>query len=159
NLVADIPNPFGEVPVFHFRRDRRRISSELDNVLEPQDAINKLFADMMVAAEFGAFKQRWIISNADNTDIKNAPNKIWDIPASAPGEQPTQVGEFGETDLGNFLEAMDRISGYVGAISRTPKHYFFGLGGDPSGEALIALEAPLNKKAERYVALFSATWK
>ena len=43
-----------------------------------QNAINKLVTDLMVAAEYGAFMQRWIISNADTSSLKNAPNEIWE---------------------------------------------------------------------------------
>ena len=39
-----VPNPYGVVPVFHFRRERRAIKSELANIYGPQDAINKLLA-------------------------------------------------------------------------------------------------------------------
>ena len=53
----------------------------------------------------------------------------------------------------------DSISAAIGIISRTPKHYFYSQGGDPSGEALIALEAPLNKKCMRHIARFTPTWQ
>lgn len=158
---ADMPSEehdFGEVPVFHFRTDRRKITSRLQNVLEPQNAINKLLADMMVAAEFGAFKQRWIVSNADITTLKNSPNEIWNIPAGDGSDEGTQVGEFSAMELGNYLGAMDKLATTIGVITRTPKHYFFGQGGDPSGEALIAMEAPLNKKAQKAIDVFKPTW-
>jgi hypothetical protein len=153
------PNPFGMVPVFHLRKERRRIKSELENVVTLQDAINKLFADMMVSAEFAAFRQRYIISNADTSSLKNAPNEIWNIPAGDGVGQGTAVGEFGEAGLGNYLTAMDKLAGSVGIITRTPRHYFFNQSGDPSGEALIALEAPLNKKCTRFIGRFGHTWQ
>jgi hypothetical protein len=46
----------------------------------------------------------------------------------------------------------------IAVISRTPKHYFWSQG-TPSGEALIMQEAPLSKKAARYIAHFSSTWQ
>lgn len=159
---ADPPradNPHGVIPVVHFRKERRGIVSELSrSIRDQQDAVNKLLADMMVAAEFGAFKQRWVISNADTSKLKNAPNEVWDVPAAPTGEQPTAVGEFKETDLGGFLDAIDKLAAAMAIISRTPKHYFWAQGGDPSGEALIALEAPLNKKASRYIERFRVGW-
>jgi hypothetical protein len=152
-------NPFGVVPVFHFVRDRHLIQSTLTNVVPIQDAINKLLGDMMIAAEFGAFRQRWAITNADTSQLRNAPNEIWELPAAQAGEQPTTVGEFATTDLANYLNAIDRLSASIGVITQTPRHYFFQQGGDPSGEALIAMEAPLNRKVERYQAALGATWK
>lgn len=151
-------NPYGVVPIFHFRRDRQRISSELQNVIEPQDAVNKLLSDMMIAAEFGAFKQRWAISDSDTSQLKNAPNIIWNIPAGDGEGQPTSVGEFDATPLENYLGAIDKWTTSIAIISRTPKHYFFGQGGDPSGEALIAMESPLNHKAQKYIDGFIPPW-
>lgn len=152
-------NPYALVPVFHLRRERRAILSEMRNAIEPQDAINKLLSDMMVAAEFGAFKQRWIISNAEVKRMKNAPNLIWDLPSGDGAGQPTTVGEFSATELGNYLAAIDKLSTAIGVITRTPRHYFFSQAGDPSGEALIAMEAPLNHKAEMYIARFQPVWR
>ena len=155
------PNPWGRIPVFHLRPERRVIKGELtDSIRDLQDATNKLFADMMVAAEFGAYKQRWIISNAGNLgQLKNAPNEIWDIPAGDGQGQQTTVGEFSATDLANYLDAMDKLASSMAIISRTPKHYFFNQGGDPSGEALIAMEAPLNKKCERLIDIMQSAWR
>jgi hypothetical protein len=151
-------NPYTLIPAFHFRRERRALSSELQNVIAPQDAINKLLADMMVAAEFGAFKQRWIISSADPGKFKNSPNAIWDIPGGDGEGQPTSVGEFDVTPLANYIEAIDKWTNAIAIISRTPKHYFFGQGGDPSGEALIAMESPLNHKCEKYIERVTDPW-
>ena len=152
-------NPYGQIPVFHLRRERRKTQSELANAMAPQDAVNKLLADMMVAAEFGAFRQRYAIANADLTALKNAPNEIWFLPASDGTGQPTQVGEFAQTDLGVYLTAIDKLATSIAIITRTPKHYFYQQTGDPSGEALIAMEAPLNRKVTRYIERFSATWQ
>lgn len=153
-------NPYGLIPVFHFRRERRVISSELANVLGPQDAINKILADMMVASEFGAFPQRYIISSvsAGSGTVKISPKTILDIPGSDGEGQPTSVGQFDTTQLSNYLQAIDKWTNAIAIISRTPKHYFFGQGGDPSGEALIAMEAPLNKKCQKYITRFTAGW-
>jgi hypothetical protein len=152
-------NPFGEVPVFHLRT-RHDIRSELENVTSLQDGINKLLADMMVSAEYGAFKQRWIISGSDNiAPLKNAPTEIWALPAGDGVGQQTQVGEFSATDLKVYLEAIDKLVLAIGIITRTPRHYFFAQGGDPSGEALIAMESPLVKKCSDYIVRFRTTWR
>lgn len=160
-LSEPAENPFGVVPVFHLRRERRGTISELNNVIGPQDSINKLLADMMVAAEYGAFKQRWVISQTQIKDgvLKNAPNELWGLQASDGEGQGTQVGEFSASDLGNYINAIEQRVNTVAIISRTPKHYFYSQGGDPSGEALIAMEAPINKKAGRYINRFTVTWR
>jgi hypothetical protein len=153
------PNPYGVVPVFHLRRQRRAISSELDNARTPQDAVNKLLADMMVAAEFGAFRQRYIISQVDPGTFRNAPNEVWAIPSGDGTGQAASVGEFSQTDLGVYLAAIDKLATSIGIITRTPKAYFYGQGGDPSGEALIAMEAALNRKCQGYIERFTVVWR
>jgi hypothetical protein len=156
---ASGPNPYGEVPVFHLRPETRATKGELANILEPQDAVNKLLCDMMVAAEFGAMAQRYVISNADVATLQNGPGQIWDVPQGASQDHPSQVGQFDATPLRNFLDAIDHVVRSIAIISRTPKHFFFQQGGDPSGEALIAMEAPLNRKVQRRIRHFSAGWR
>lgn len=152
-------NPFKPtIPVFHFRRDRRSGKGELQNVIDLQDAFNKLFADMMMASEFGAFKQRYVISNADTAKLKNAPNEIWEVPAAEAGDQPTSVGQFDATELSNFTTAMDFVANKVAVVTRTPKHYLLATGGDPSGEALMVAESSLVKKALSYQRRLDPTW-
>ena len=151
-------NPFGVIPVFHFRSNRRVVKSQLANVTEIQDAVNKLLADMMVAAEFGAFPQRYVISGAGIAGLRNNPNEIWDLAASDQGIQATQAGQFAATDLNNYILAINKLSADIGVITRTPRHYFYAQGGDPSGEALIAMEAPLIKKAVHLQSMMAPTW-
>lgn len=151
-------NPYGEIPVFRFV-GRRQAIGEITDVVPVQNGINKLLTDMMVAAEYGAFRQRWIISNSDTNMLRNSPDEIWSVPAGDGMGQPTQVGEFSATDLDNYLSACEHLSGDIAKITRTPKHYFYSQSGDPSGEALIAMEAPLNRKAQNRIERFSSAWK
>ncbi len=156
---AVMVNPLLTVPVFHFRQGRRRAKSDLVNVVSIQDGINKLLADMMVAAEFGAFKQRWVISNVEvNGKLKNAPSEIWDIPAGDGVGQQTQVGQFEHTPLENYLKAVDQMSNSLSSITRTPKHYFFSIGSNLSGDALTAMEAPLVKKSQDRIDRCEPVW-
>lgn len=152
-------NPFGEIPIFHFRRDRRVVRSELAPVLDSQDAINKLFSDKMVAAEFGAFRQRYFVTNADLKKALQNPYEHLTIPASEGEGESTQVGEFTPADLAGYIQAMQWLAAVIGYLTQTPQHYLFGGAAQISGEALIALEAPLNKKCSRYISNFTATWK
>jgi hypothetical protein len=153
------PNPHGQIPVFHFAINKRKIIGDLYNIVPVQNGINKLLTDMMVAAEYGAFKQRWVISNADPGVLKNSPNEIWSLAAGDGAGQATSVGEFSATDLKNYLDAINQLAGDIARMSRTPKHYFFSQGGDPSGEALIAMEAPLNRKVQDRIERVEPVWK
>jgi len=157
--AAVAENPYGQIPVFHFRSNRRKPKSQLVNVVEVQDAVNKLLADMMVAAEFGAFPQRYVISSAGIANLKNNPNAIWDLVAAEQGMQATTPGQFVATELQNYLNAINKLSADIGIITRTPRHYFYQQGGDPSGEALLAMESPLMKKAHRLQQTLVPTWR
>jgi len=153
-------NPWNVIPVFHFRRSRRVIKSELVNVIPLQNGINKLAADMMVAAEYGAFKQRYVISQLEALGkLRNAPNEIWHLPAGDGVGQGTVVGEFSATDLKNYLDAIENLANTISTITGTPKHFFFQAGGTPSGEALITEEAPLVAKVLRYQRLAIPVWQ
>jgi hypothetical protein len=159
--MPSAPNPYDTIPVFRFCTNRRSHNGALADVLTLQDAINKLLADMMVVSEFGAFPQRWIISNAEGLDktLKNGPNLIWQIPAGDGVGQQVSVGAFQGADLAKYLDAIDKIANSIAIISRTPKHYFYNAGASLSGEALIAMEAPLNKKVGRLEEGFGVIWQ
>lgn len=159
-LAETAENPFNTIPVFHFRTGQRCTRSELTNVLPIQNGINKLLTDMMVTAEYLAFPQRYIISNADvQGKVRNAPNEILDLPAGDGIGQQTQAGQFPAADLENYLKAIDNMATALSSITRTPKHYFFSVGSNLSGEALIAMEAPLNKKAQDRIDRFTPVWQ
>jgi SPP1 family phage portal protein len=145
-------NLYGKIPVFHFYLSRNS-KGDLYNIITLQDAVNKLFSDMMVAGEFAALKQRYVITSEDTSALKNAPNEIWQLP------EGSQAGQFESTPLDTFLDPIDKIANSIAIISRTPKHYFYNAGAGISGEALLAMEAPLTKKVDQRKTSFSATWK
>lgn len=152
--TAEAKNPFEEIPVFHFKA-----GSDIEQILELQDAVNKLFNDMMVTAEFSAFPQRYVISNADTSTLKNGPNKVWDIPAGDGIGQQSSAGQFGQATLDGYLKAIQDLVNNIGIITRTPKHYLMDVGSGISGDALIAMEAPLVKKVEQLQERFGVVWK
>jgi hypothetical protein len=152
-------NVFGVIPVFHWQTSRTTKKRDMGpSEISMQDAINKLFSDMMVSSEFNSYTQRVIISKADPGNMPNEPGSNWWIPQPTDGN-PTSVQELGNKSLDGFLNGIDKIASTLAIISRTPKHYFFSQGGDPSGEALLALEAPLNKKVKKRQARYSVEWK
>lgn len=152
-------NPFGQVPIFHFRRDRRKVISELADILTLQDAINKLLSDLMVSSEFTSLMERYVVTNASVGNAQNSPDRILVIPKGTSEEEPTKVGNFEAMTLDTFLKSIDKLAYAAGVITRTPRHYFYDQGGDPSGEALITMEAPLVKKTKRFIRRHQNTWQ
>jgi hypothetical protein len=153
-------NPYApDLPVFHFQLEKRIVKSDIKNVIPLQNGMNKLMADMMITSEFAAWPQRYIISQADTTALQVKPGTILNIPAGLQGEQASSAGEFQAAPLSNYLDGVDKLIGYTSSITNTPKHYFDPSGDAPSGEALIAMEAPLNKKAQDRIDKFSPVWQ
>lgn len=156
NGIAD--NPYGVIPVFHFRRSSRQ-QSELRDVMDAQDGINMLLKNMIVAAEFDALRQKYIISQADVGNMPQLPGVIWELPAGEEGGQPTSVGQFEASQLENFLKPIDQLVNYTAIVTRVPRHYFYSTGDVPSGDALQVMEAPLVKKAKDSMLRFGMTWR
>ncbi len=158
--LDEVGNPYGRVPIFHFRTRLRRMRNDLSDVIPVQNAINKLLTDMMVTAEFGAFPQRYVISNMTvKGKLKNAPGEVWDLAGGDGMGQQTVAGQFAAAGLDNYMKTIDKLATAISSITRTPKHYFFSIGSNLSGESLIAMEASLNKKAASRIERFVPVWQ
>jgi hypothetical protein len=159
-----VPNPFGVVPVVPLPNRPGLITesaSEIENILSKQDMINKLMADMIVAAEFGAFRQRWatgveIPKNAAGDEIESfdsAAGRVWSTAAP-----DAKFGEFEQTDLGVYVKAIEMLVQHIASQTATPPHYLLATGQLPSGESLRAAEAPLVAKAKRKQQVYGGAW-
>ncbi|CAB4604743.1 unannotated protein [freshwater metagenome] len=160
-----IPNEWGVVPVVPIPNRPGLLDetvSEIENVLSKQDMINKLMADMIVAAEYGAFRQRWatgieIPKGADGReteDFASAVDRLWHVPAP-----DAKFGEFNQTDLGIYVKAIEMLVQHIASQTATPPHYLLSTGQMPSGESLRAAEAPLVAKARRKQRVFGGGWE
>lgn len=159
------PHAFGSVPMVRFSRtwDGR---SRLDDVIPVQDRINRLTADKVVAAEFGAFPQRWALTNDDPPPdaLRAGPGGVWVIPprsVSTDGgeEAPTTVGQFPSADLLNYDQTIQRETNALFSIAQLPRHLLVDPGVAPSGEAVLADEAPMVAQVRGYRDMFTASWR
>jgi len=153
-LDSQEPNPYGAIPVFQLTTP-----GETVKILTLQDAINKMMSDMMVSAEFGAYVQRFVISQGDPGELRNGPNQIWWIPSGDGQGQSASVGQFTPTALNGYLDAMDKLANAIAIITRTPKHYFLTTGANVSGDALLVMESPLVKKVHKRQMTLTADWQ
>lgn len=137
--------------------------SEIEDLLTAQDAINKLEADLLVAAEFAAFRQRWatgIEVPEDETgqpieQYKAAVNRVW----AAEGDK-ARFGDFDVSDLRPYIAAIEKWIQNIATRSRTPAHYLLGQSGRfPSGESLTATETGLVAKARRAMRWYGEAWE
>jgi len=149
-----LPNPIGVVPVVSLVNRPRLVGSgrsELISVRPIQDALNKLFTDMLVSADANAFRQRWATGIEIPLDpetgqtvetFRTAIDRIWSTVAP-----DAKFGDFDETKLEGYRGAIEMAVQHVATITRTPAHYLMGQSGTfPSGESLKATETGLVAK-------------
>jgi hypothetical protein len=168
-----LPNQWGEVPVFHFAFDAGIGEcgiSELRDVIPIQDAINKELCDMIVASEFGAFRQRWmtggfaegepkydangrLIVQAD-TVLRVGVDRFLNIP-----NPEAKFGEFSETPLANFINTIDSLMSDVARIKGIPLHEILMSGTFPSGESQKTAETRLVAKVKDTQIDFGDVWE
>lgn len=125
--------------------------SDMADAISTVDQINVLLCDMLIAAEYAAFRQRWatglqVPSDPDTgkpiEPFKSAVDRLW-ISTSP----DTRFGEFGATDLANYIRAIqDRIQSLASRLRIPPHILMAGMGSFPSGESLRAAETGLVAK-------------
>lgn len=162
-----VTNIWDEVPVFHFANnasvgDYGR--SELKDVIPLQDGLNKAIADMLVAMEFHAYPQRWVVGLEVDTDpdtgravnppFKPGADRLWTV-----GDPAAKFGQFDPAGLEGFLRVQDSFRAEIARVTGTPMHYLMLSGEFPSGESMKTAEARLVKKVfDRQVA-FGDVWE
>ena len=153
----DIPNPYGRVPVFHFRNKRQNSThgqSEIEVVIPVQNAVNKMLMDLMVGSEFGSFRQKWMTGAGHPPEgWKAGSGRVW-----ATTDPNARFGEFGQIDLDPITKAIDSLIGHIAKITNTPMHYLRPSGDMPSGEALKTAESGLVTKAAQRAKTWGPAW-
>jgi hypothetical protein len=163
--VWPLPNPYGIVPLFHFRCRGRMGGmgrSELKNVIPLQDALNKTVVDTLVGSEVHALPQRWVIGvdlqfqdGKFVAPFRAGADKVW-----AAENPDAKFGQFESADLEQMVTLGDSFRLSVARVSKTPLHYITpGRGNFPSGDALVTAEAPFVKKVRRYATAFGNVWE
>jgi len=154
------PNPLEALPVVAFRPRLDGARAEFETAAPVQDMLNKTLADMMVTGEWGAFPQRWIVTQADLSGLKNSPAGLWQIPPALVDEgEPTKVGQFEPADLVNYTQVVEHFVNAIAAIARVPSYYLRTSGDVPSGEALRLMDTVLAHRARSRVDAFMVSWR
>ncbi len=162
-----VANPLGVVPIVELRnRLRLRDSatrSELMEVISTQDQIDKTLVDMLVAAEFAAFRQRWATGVELPVDengkpiegFESAVQRLWTV-----GSEGARFGDFNPTDLGQYVNVIESRVLSIARRTRTPPHYMLGSAGQfPSGESIKAAETGLVAKVRDRFVTFGESWE
>lgn len=169
--------PFDDVPVIAFPNRPLRdgtFESEIATILPAQDAINKTAADMLVASEFAAFRQRYILNldleldentgkprvpfkvGADQLLILGPPDRTDD-----PNTPPVQVGSWDISPLDPYISAIEMWVQHIATRTRTPGHYLLGQTGAkfPSGDSLKGTETGLVAKVREKMVTYGEGWE
>lgn len=167
---AILVNPFGEVPIFHFRTDRSYGRPDHINAYGPQLAINKLVTSHLATVDYQSFPQRYALLDpmADQSGMQGAdsdpfapedgvndpddddnesqleadPAAVWQLSGMK------AVGQFEAANADAFLKPFDRYVKALAQATDTPFHYFDRQGErPPSGENIRQVNEQLNSKA------------
>ena len=121
-------------------------------LLLPLSAVGAFLFLLALAGYFGAHRQRWVTGlelYRDSNDKPREPfntavDKLWQ------SENPdVKFGEFQQTDLSGYINAIEQKVLHIAVTTRTPRHYLIQQGQSPSGDAIQAAESGLVKKVER----------
>jgi hypothetical protein len=164
-----IDNPLGRVCMVELRNRPRLVDDpkpEHAGVIPLQNALNKLIADLMVAAEAGAFPARWGTGidlpkdpltgqEIDDPELwRLAVNKM--LRASNPA---ATVGNFAAADLSNFVAGIELLTGHIAALSRTPATYFMGKIENVAADTMTAAETALVSKCMDKTTFLGEDWE
>lgn len=166
-------NPFGVVPMVELcNRPRLYVargidplfaSSEIAQIIPLQDALNVMFANMLVASESHAMPQRWLTGYEAERDQKT--NEVKPLPFDSKSkvwwlEDPEATfGSFAAGDLGNYVKAIELGVQHIASMTETPPHYLNGSADRLSGESVRAAESGLVAKTRRKFRWFGEGWE
>jgi hypothetical protein len=147
-------NPLGEPPLFELPNNPRLLTggvSELSDVTDIQDRVNKTIADRLMDQDFGAFPQKWAKAWPDE-DANGNPTPAIDIGrdrmiTSAIAE--TDFGQFDAAPLDPYIAAKREDVKDIAARTRTPADYLLGELNNVNGETLKASRAGLVAKVRQ----------
>lgn len=126
DVAAEI-NPLGEVPVFELRNrplDDGSVRSEIADVIGDQDALNDIALDMLVAAKYGAFPQKWVtgmtVPRVQDPNYPADPSRTVPVEPFTLGPNRILIAEEPETTFGSFTAA--DLLPYVGFYDSRLEH-------------------------------------
>lgn len=181
-VVYELPNPLGVVPVVNIRNSDRilddRGASEIDDLMPLVDGLNKSLADMMTTSEYVGRPRRWAtgieleekarldssgnpVVDEDGQPVMDAVNPIPEGNRAMISENDqAKFGQLPSSDLAGYEASVRVFLGQIMAVSTLPAHYIGIFTDNPaSADALRASEASLTARAEARQATFGRAWE
>lgn len=165
SLVSITPHGLGLTPVIKMLNEPDllgRSASEIEPLLPIQDRIVETLSDRMMAQKYSAFRQRWATGLVVPEDEHGQPvepfnaavNRLW-----IAEDSEVRFGEFGETSLGPYLQAVDADVRHMAALAQVPAAYLLGGMDNISADAIVAAESGLMARVEDKQNTFGETWE
>lgn len=181
DLVEVIDNPLGVVPVVELRNADRLLgcgASEIDHLIPLVDGLNKILADMVVAAEYTARPRRWAtgmemverpkldgdgnpVLDVNDEPVMETVNPIPELNRAMIAEpSDAKFGQLPAADLQGYENAVNVLLSQIMAVSCLPAHFVGITTSNPSSaDALRAAEASLTARAEARQQVFGRAWE
>lgn len=119
-----------------------------------QDQIDLITFNLLIAQHYGAFRQRYAIGWIADSEEKAAKMAVSRLMAFEDSPEEVKVGEFGQTDLGGYIESRQESLRHAATLSQTPVHELIGQMINLSAEALAAVEAGRDRKVDDRKTMF-----
>lgn len=187
-LVGGVPNKVGRVPFVIFAPERDAdgtCNSMVDSLVPMQRAIDTMRFNLLLAAQFAAFRQRIVVgydpvlrdvdgnvvykTDAEGNQITDGdgnPIPIINKPGKAgvdrllvfPGHE-TKVFDLEESNLTYYKAALDHLISSFASVAQVPPQYLVGDFTNVSGDLMVATEATLRGHLGALQAAFSDAWQ
>lgn len=175
---AVLPNPWDEIPFFHYRTDRPYGRPEHYAAYGPQAAINKIVLGHLATVDFQSLPQRYGLidptvdqsgmqsdfdpesplddgadpeSPLNPSQLRNDPGELWLL------QGLKGVGQFAAADPQVYLAPFDRYVKAMSQVTSTPFQEFDSTGDAISGEARQEARADLTARVQARQRSFGAT--
>ena len=185
--VDSYVNPMRKVPFVVFAPERRAdggADSMIDALIPQQRAIDTMRFNVLLAAQFAAFRQRIVVGydpvqrDADGnpvfkqdtegnlvTDNNGQPIPVVNSPGRAgvdrlivfPGAD-TKVTDLEESDLTNYVTVLNMLVAAFASTAQVPPQYLVGDFKNVSGDLMMATEATLRSLVAELQEQFGDSW-
>ena len=159
-IIKEESHGVGHVPIVRFLSeidDDGQITGDVEPLIPLQDQINVTTFGLLVAQHYAAFRQRYIMgwtAPDEASALSASARKLWLF------EDPdVKVGEFGQTDLGGYINSREASLRHLATVSQTPAHELLGQLVNLSAEALTAAEASHRRKVLERQTTFGESWE
>ena len=137
------------------------VSGEVEPLIPLQDQINTTTFNLLMAQQYGAFRQRWVTGMVPD-DEEGRPREPFRSGVDrlfVAEDADTKFGEFGQTDVTGFLNSREASIRHMATISQVPPYHLLGQIANLSAEALAAARDGLDRKVEEAQGVLSEPWK